>query len=138
MAVHTREQKCFIVRHLARHWSVPEIVAEFARQWPNTACDKDDIRAVDPERGCIDPMLVAVFDAVRAEFLARPIPISQKRWRLAQLQRVYYDAADRGAVGLMLEALARAAAECGVEPEGAARCITDIVETIVDPIARAA
>jgi hypothetical protein len=111
MALHTRDQKLFIVRHLARCWTTTDIAAAFAREWPTTRCEMEDIRAVDPERGCAEPMLVAAFDAVRAEFLARPAPISQRAWRLAQLQHIYAGAADRNAPGLMLQVLAQAAAE---------------------------
>lgn len=111
MALHTRDQKLFIVRHLARCWTTGEIAAAFAREWPTTQCAPEDIRAVDPERGCTEPMLVAAFDAVRSEFLARPAPISQRAWRLAQLQRLYTGAADRKADVLMLQVLAQAATE---------------------------
>ncbi len=138
MAVHTTDQKLFIVRHLARCYSRPEIVAAFARQYPDTRCDVEDVKAVDPAHGLTDGMLLAVYKAVQAEFLAEPPPISRRGYRLAMMQRIFDGLYERGAHGAALSVLAQAAAEMGgtdSEPGGGARRITEIVETIIDPVA---
>src|SRR5258708_169792 len=114
MAAHTQIQKQFIVRCLARLYTYGEIagpLGAFAREFPDTSCTVEDIRAIDPDRGCIDAMLCAAHAAVRAEFLARPAPISQKAVRLAEWQLIFNDAKERRAYGLMQAALVGAAAE---------------------------
>ena len=138
MAYHTQEQKLFIVRNLARLVSAPEIIAAFVRLWPTTACAIEDIRAVNPQRGCVDPLVCAVYKAVQADFFAEPPPISKRDVRGWHWQLLLQDGVDRGAPALIMEALRGAAAEYGGDGADGARRITEIVETIVDPLRSAA
>lgn len=66
MAVHTEDQRVFIVRRLAVFDAPEEIIADFKRAWPTTNCEPIDIAANDPRRGLTDEKLIAVFNSRRA------------------------------------------------------------------------
>jgi hypothetical protein len=136
----TRDQSFFVVRRLAQCYSRPEVVAAFARAFPGVRCDIEDVKAFDPTEGLTDPMLCNVYKAVQAEFLAESPLISKRTYRLAILQRLLKDAIERGAPGLQMSVLAQAREEMAGsegEPGGGAggRRITQLIETIIDPVA---
>lgn len=139
MAVHTKEQRAFIVLRLARFDSATEIIAAFCAKWKDTTCDVLDVAACDPQRGAIiDPELWEQFKAERARILADPgtAPTSDKNVRLRWLHRAADLARNNNQVALMAELLAQIADEQGASgdtPAGGELPIVSITRRVVYP-----
>jgi hypothetical protein len=91
MASHTREQREFIVRHLAMMYSPLAIAQRFALRYKDTSCSEADVAATDPRVSVVDPDLHRVFTEARAAFESDPtLPATaQRSIRLRLLERLY-------------------------------------------------
>lgn len=86
MAAHTLEQRAFIIRRLAFYCPVPIIIADFQRQWKDTACDDAAVAACDPAKVLLGPDESVAFAAARQEANGEPPPLADKNARLHLLQ----------------------------------------------------
>lgn len=68
MAVHTTEQREFIVRRLAEYYTATEISEQFRARWPDTACTDADVLANDIRAVVLPPELFTTFSTARAAF----------------------------------------------------------------------
>lgn len=140
----TEEQQVFIVRRLAR-WRFPsDILEEFNAQWKGQRIDMSDIRANDPTNGLIDDKYLAIFKAVRAEFIANghAFPIAEIDNQLGELQSLLEREKARGGTTAAIQGLLaqiNAVASRRADDTGASNGagITRITRTIVDPVAPA-
>lgn len=150
MAIHTEEQRVFIVRRLAEFDAAEEIAAAFKLRWPTTACDANDVAANDPRRGLNDEKLLAIFNSRRATFLndfATAAPTADKTVRLIELHNMFRVARDRNALVIAAELLEQIAKEQAdfysgksggkvmPAPGESVEEVTRITRTIVDPAA---
>jgi hypothetical protein len=89
MAVHTKEQREFIVRRLAAFETPRDIAVAFAARFKDTACGEDDVLAVDPRIAIVDPDLHTLFRIEREKILDDPnaAPMAEQRARLIVLSR---------------------------------------------------
>lgn len=53
MAAHTPTQRQFIIRKLAAHYTLIEIVAQFKANWTDTDCTDSDVMACDPRAASV-------------------------------------------------------------------------------------
>jgi hypothetical protein len=149
MAKHTLPQREFIVRRLAAFEPPRAIVASFRALFPDTACDENDVLSVNPEAGALMvPDLFALFRAERERVLLDPAsaPYANKQARLIALSNHAKFYAGNNQFPEMRTVLRHIAEETGdIVPAGRAvkpeaekpRQITEIIETIVDPVAPA-
>jgi hypothetical protein len=107
MATHTREQFAWIVSQRATYVSPDAIVAEFVRRWKDTACSLEDVAR--SEREVLPEDWQKFFDEQREAFLNSPT--ADKRVRIAELNRMFVVARDRGAVQTAAELLEQIAKE---------------------------
>lgn len=86
--VHTKTQQEFIVRKLAAFEPPRSIVLDFAAVFPDTKCDENDVRRLDPSNP-ISPELFAVFKRTREAVLLDPesAPFAAQQARLIALSR---------------------------------------------------
>lgn len=85
---HTTVQRAFIVRRLAAFEPPRAIVMEFAAKFPDTACNENEVRALNPETGAIiPPDLFDLFKRERERVLLDPssAPFADKKARLILL-----------------------------------------------------
>lgn len=88
MAKHTQPQREFIVRRLAAFEPIRAVVASFRAIFPDTACDENDVLAVNPEAGAtVSPELFVLFREERERVLLDPAsaPYANKQARLIAL-----------------------------------------------------
>jgi len=149
MAKHTLPQREFIVRRLAAFEPPRAIVASFRALFPDTACDENDVLAVNPEAGAtVSPELFTLFRDERERVLVDPAsaPYANKQARLIALSNHAKFYAGNNQFPEMRTVLRHIAEETGdIVPAGRAvkpeadkpRQITEIIETIVDPVAPA-
>lgn len=70
---HTSTQRAFIVRRLAAFEPPRAIVLDFMALFPDTRCDENDVRALNPETGAIvSPELFDLFKKERERVLLDP------------------------------------------------------------------
>lgn len=145
-AVHTKDQREFIVRRLAAFDTPRDIAAAFAIRFKDTACAESDVLATDPRIVIVDPDLHTLFYTERARVLADPTqaPFTEQRARLIVLSK---DAerygnnnqpADRRSVFRQIaEELGiiggRAGGAKGMPSGDVPAEIVEIVRTVVDP-----
>lgn len=84
---HSQTQREFIVKALARFCSPRSIVTTFAALFPDTKCDENDVRRLDPGMNLIAPDLLALFKTERERVLLDPTaaPYADQRARLIAL-----------------------------------------------------
>jgi hypothetical protein len=84
--VHTKTQQEFIVRKLAAFEPPRSIVLDFAAVFPDTKCDENDVRRLDPSNGG-SPDLFAIFKRTREAVLLDPesAPFAAQQARLVAL-----------------------------------------------------
>lgn len=139
----TEDQRAFIVRRLAKFYLADEIIKEFSTYWSEPArLDLAEVRANDPTKGLVDDKFIAIFNAVRVDFIksGRAFPLSEVENQLGELQSRYdhardnnrLDIADALFTKIMALSEKRKAATAGANsgiPE-----IKGIVYTIIDPL----
>lgn len=115
----TAEQQYFIARRLGLFESYSEIIADFYLYFNKTLLPPDIVKC-DPTRGHVnDPMVRAVFDAARSQFLASPYacPPADRQVRLAMLYRYLKQYEERNQIGECRATLAQIAAETDAEKQ---------------------
>lgn len=144
--VHSQAQREFIVKSLARFNFPRAIAADFAALFPDTKCDENDVKRLDPTLTLIAPELYALFLAERERVLLDPAsaPFADQRARLIALSNdaAFYAgnnqlperravlrqiAEEKGIVGGKGGAKGAAAADKPGEP------VTEIRRIFVDP-----
>lgn len=97
----TAEQQYFIARRLGLFESYSEIITHFYLNFNKTLLPPDIVKC-DPTRGHVtDPMVRAVFDAARSQFLASPYacPPADRQVRLAMLYHYLKQYEERNQIG---------------------------------------
>jgi hypothetical protein len=86
---HTKPQQEFIVRKLAAFEPPRSIVLDFAAVFPDTKCDENDVRRLDPSNGAVSFDLFQLFKATRERVLLDPesAPFAAQQARLIALSR---------------------------------------------------
>lgn len=88
-SVHTKTQQEFIVRKLAAFEPPRSIVLDFAAVFPDTKCDENDVRRMDPSNGAISFELFQIFKTTRERVLLDPnsAPFAAQQARLIALSK---------------------------------------------------
>lgn len=137
MSAHTKEQRGFIIRRLAAHYTPAEIVAMFAVHWRDTRCEVADIAACDPRVTLLPPDEDAAFRAERKrieENYEDVAPTARRAVRVIGLHRMYEKARENNQVSTAAALLAQIALETGTAGEmKAGEKIARITRTIIDP-----
>lgn len=147
--VHTQSQKEFIVRKIAAFDPPRAITAAFCAVYPDTACNENDVMALDPAVSVIAPDLYALFLSERERVLLDPdsAPRSKQAVRLilmdkqAKLCEMSNDfAGARSIYRQIAEELGVIGGKgtgkpgpAGGTPDAAGEPIAEIRRTIVDP-----
>lgn len=109
-------EKQEIVRLLARHVSVPDVVATMREQL-GVKIDRFQVRSYDPTKARYEggERLRAIFAAEREKYeqSIEDVPIAHKAFRLGQLQRMLFRAQASGNLVLACKILEQAAKEVG-------------------------
>jgi hypothetical protein len=85
---HTSAQRAFIVRRLAAFEPPRAIVLDFMALFPDTRCDENDVRALNPETGAlVSPELFELFKKERERVLLDPssAPFVEQKARMIML-----------------------------------------------------
>ena len=87
--VHSQAQREFIVKSLAAFKPPRAIVADFSALFPDTKCDENDVKRLDPKLALVAPELAALFLATREAVLLDPTaaPFADQRARLVALSQ---------------------------------------------------
>lgn len=114
MADLTDEQKTFIVQCLACFDSPSEVAALVKEEW-NVEVTRQQVRHYNPLQVECAPKWAALFHVTREAFLKdqAAIGIAQKSYRLKVLQDVLHRALAKRNYPMVLEALEKAAKDCG-------------------------
>ena len=145
---HTLIQKTFIVKKLAAFEPPRAIVSAFRAVFSDTKCDENDILATDPDNAVVSPDLLALFLSERERVLLDPAsaPYANKQARLIALSNHAKFYAGNNQFPEMRSVLRHIAEETGdlvvggrgaakaTDAKDAGRKITEIVETIIDPV----
>lgn len=85
--VHSQAQREFIVKSLAAFKPPRAIVADFSALFPDTKCDENDVKRLDPKLALVAPDLVTLFLAERERIKADPmsVPFSEQWARIKVL-----------------------------------------------------
>lgn len=143
---HTQIQKEFVVRKLAAFEPPRAITTAFVAAFPETACNENDVLAVDPETTVVSPELYALFLAERERILLDPrsAPFADQRARLIALSNHAKFYSGNNQFPEMRNVLRQIAEEQGTIGKGKAAVssvpvsadgpvVTEIVRRIVDP-----
>jgi hypothetical protein len=147
MARHTKEQREFILLHVARYYTHDDICVRFVSRWPDTACKPADVARLDPQYALLGPEESVLYQAERTRVNENPEQIAPsllKSVRLVKLHHMAETARARGSYDLAAKLYAQIAAELdesggkgpfgrgatGATPE--VKTIT-VTRTIVDP-----
>lgn len=86
---HTKPQQEFIVRKLAAFEPPRAIVLDFAAVFPDTRCDENDVRRLDPANGRVSFELFTLFKTTREAVLLDPdsAPFAAQQARLVALSK---------------------------------------------------
>lgn len=143
MAVHTKEQREFIVRRLAAFETPRAITVAFAIQFPDTRCGEQDVFATDPRVALVDPDLHALFKTECLAYLEQNPLFADQRARLHVMSKQVEDALARNDQATARSIFRQIAEETGVVAgKGGAKAaaaqpagepVASITRTIVDP-----
>ena len=147
---HTIVQRAFIVRRLAAFEPPRAIVLDFVALFPDTACNENDIRALNPETGAlISPELFDLFKKERERVLLDPssAPFVEQKARMILLSNhaKFHNsnnelATARGVLRQIAEELGAVGGGKSGGGKGAASAdkpgepVTEIIVTVVDPV----
>lgn len=113
----TNEQKLFILQRLAC-FETPKMVAEALKSEYGITVSAQALQAYDPSKvngQGLSPKFVEFFEETRKRFREdfTSIPIANKSYRLAMLDRMARAAADKGNIAMTTQMLEQAAKEVG-------------------------
>lgn len=147
---HTKPQCEFIVRKLAAFEPPRAIAIDFCAVFPDTKCDENDVRRLDPDSGAIvSPELFTLFKTTRETVLLSPssAPYAEQQARLIALSADVRFYRGNNQLPEARAVLRQIAEELGVmgagkkkdggggKNEGGAPAIVGITRTVVDPAA---
>lgn len=144
---HTKSQQEFIVRKLAAFEPPRSIVLDFNAVFPDTRCDENDVRRLEPSNG-VSPELFALFKRTREAVLLDPesAPYAAQQARLIALSKDAQFYRGNNQLPESRAVMRQIAEELGAigigksTPKGAAvtgedgKKLVAITRTIVDPV----
>lgn len=143
--VHTQSQKEFIVRKIAAFDPPRAITAAFCAVYPDTACNENDVMALDPAVSVIAPDLYALFLSERERVLLDPksAPFADQKAceiLLSRMVDIYKNnnqfAEARSTINQLMAMQGvgvKGPTKSAATPDAAGEPIAEIRRTIVDP-----
>jgi len=146
--VHSQPQREFIVKGLAAFKSPRAIAADFAALFPDTRCDENDVKRLDPTLVLLPPELLELFKRERERVLLDPAsaPFAEQKARIVVLSHQAQFYGGNNQLPEQRAVLRQIAEELGAVSQGRGtkapndgkptEPVTEIVRRIVDPKAQ--